>query len=169
MKAWRLGLAAVLVALTLTGCGALALLPYLHYLDDFTGGGDDSSATTLERALSYRWDVESYSGSEVGAVTVSNAAAMEWDFDSDGRFTLTSALPLPQGSGASWRYDEAGTWRVTDAGNRRLALKLTRHSGTALSPAQQVEISATGVVDETQLALVTEAVGPGSVRYVLSR
>ncbi|MBI2298255.1 MAG: hypothetical protein HYU66_04765 [Armatimonadetes bacterium] len=157
---------AALLGAALVSCSAGTIL---SIADVLTQGGDDGSLSGAETALSHLWDVISYSGDAMGAVTISGGTRMSLRFRSDHTFTLTSSAPLPAGGAASATWDEAGGWAVTDPGAGRMLLRLTRHQGTDIDPAQWVDVLSTFRADGNNLILTTTAFKLGLVRFVMRR
>ncbi|NUP98471.1 MAG: hypothetical protein HUU35_01315 [Armatimonadetes bacterium] len=157
---------AALLACGLAGCSAGTVV---GLVDDLTGGGNDGDATLARRDLSYNWQVTAYAGAQVGAVDVPQAANLRWDFNSDMTFRVTSSQPVAIGEDRTFTYDEAGRWQIVDAKDGRLSLTLTRHGGVDLNSSAQVTVAGTWFLQDTQLVVNTTAIGPGAVRYVMTR
>ena len=165
MRRWKYTLACGMMLL-LGGCGAGSLV---GLVSDLTGGGDDGDFVLAIQSLSHTWQVTNYSGSTVGAVSVPSAANLRWVIDSDFTFTVTSDQAVSIGGAVSLLYDEAGTWRMIDSKTGQMALTLTRHAGLTIATVNRVEQTGAYSLNGNQLVLTTAAIGPGSVRYVMTR
>ncbi len=161
---FRLPLLAVLVLGLLTGCGAASLVPLLDLID--TGGSSGGNATG---DLVGEWRVQSYSGTSVGSVTVSTDANMKWKFGTDATFSITSAKALSVGSNTTKTYDVAGAWLVTNTEGQTIGLTVLRDGTTTVPSTSQVQRAGTYTLSGSQLVIQTDAIGPGTVRYILTR
>lgn len=159
----RLPLLAVLAFALLNGCGAADLVSLI----DVVGAGGSSGNATSD--LAGEWTVQSYSGTTVGSVTVSADAKMKWTFGSNATFTVTSAQALSIGSGQTKTYDVAGAWLVTNTKGQTIGLTVLRDGTTTIASANQVQRTGTYTLSGSQLVIQTDAIGPGTVRYILAR
>ncbi|MBI5834756.1 MAG: hypothetical protein HZB16_20850 [Armatimonadetes bacterium] len=164
MRRWIAWIAASLCVLSLCGCSALGLI------DIIDTGSNDGNTAAIVTALSDNWTVTSYTGTETGSVTVPSAATMRWRLRTDGTFAVTSSLPVSIGTDATHTYDEAGTWRVISGATGTLGFTFKRLDGATVATADQHEMVVMYSRPDThQLVLITDGIGPGSVRYVLYR
>jgi len=166
MKQLRVVWLACLASLVLGGCGAGTLI---GLVGDLTGGGDDGDFIVTINNLSHAWRVSNYSGSDVGVVSVPTAANLVWTIDNSFTFTVKSTAAVSIGGATSLLYDEAGTWRLVDSKTGQIAFTLTRHAGVDIPTVDRVEVAGLFSLTDTQLVITTSAIGPGSVRYVMTR
>ena len=151
---------AAVALVALSGCGDL--------LSTLTGLlGDSTSDASAMAAIAGTWTVTAYSGTSSGTVTVPSADNMVWTFSSGGTYTLTSAQPVAVGS-TTETYNEAGAWNVPLVDT--MTISPTQHLGVSIPAASQVIVTAIySEPDSSDLVIQTSAIGPGTVRYVLSR
>lgn len=166
MRIWmrRLGLLLGLATL-LAGCSSAGLFTLVDVIDSDSNDGDVNAATLQ---LSRRWTVRTYSGETVGAVTVPGAAEMAWTFVPDGSFTVQSSQPVPIGPDRTMTYNESGRWRLINAAKGQMELTLTRRAGISIPSGDQVAVATSYTLIDNQLIVITTAIGPGSVRYVMA-
>lgn len=147
-------------ALALLGCGAAVEQAIANGLAD---------VGTTTAALSFTWTATTLTGSSIGIVNVPAEAQWHWTLNADGTFSVHSAAPLTL-AGASRTYDELGTWRVVNQKLSQLGFTVTQTAGVAVPAASQTEALATySLPDPHQLVLLTSALAPGNVRYIMAR